>query len=100
MNQLDPQLKRLLNWARQAPQVQLAPKPEGFAQQVVARSRLENTVPSSVLALWQNAIRGSAWAAAVIILVALLVLTLEKLRSNSPYDFSPAYQAVITEFIP
>jgi hypothetical protein len=72
--------------------------PRGFSGRTVARW---SDVPSiNMFAIWQKAIWGSAWAAAAVILSGLVVITAEHLRAQSPYDFSPAVQAVAADFVP
>ncbi len=72
--------------------------PSGFAARTLARW---NGAPSvNMFAIWQKAIWGSAWAATAVILLGLVVLTAQRLRPQTPYDFSPAYQVVATDFVP
>lgn len=98
MTPLTPELKRLMRWARHAPETLPPAIPLGFSMRVTARW---GKVPSiNTFALWQEAIWGSAWAAAVVILLGIALLTAERLRTNSLYDFSPAYQVVSTELVP
>lgn len=98
MNRLPPELSRLLAWAQQAPKIAPPPVPPGFAARV-ARNWNRANVPDLVL-IWQRAIWASAWAAAAVIGLGLVLLNSQKLGTNSPYDFSPAYQVVSTELVP
>jgi hypothetical protein len=98
MNHLTPELKRLMRWAREAPQGPQADAPLGFSAHVVAQWNEEPSV--SMFTVWQKAIWGSAWAATVVILLGVALLTTERIRSDSPYGFSSAYQMVATEFVP
>jgi hypothetical protein len=98
MNPLDPELKKLMRWARQAPQSTPAPMPFGFSSRVT--ERWSSIQPASEFVLWQKAIWGSAWAAAAVILLGMTMLTAQKLQTNSPYDFSAAYQVVSMKWVP
>jgi hypothetical protein len=55
---------------------------------------------STAIVLWQKAVWGSALGAAAMILLGAALLTVQKLRPGSPYDFSPAYQVVSMKFVP
>ena len=96
MNQLSPELKRLMRWAREAPPQPSRQPPPGFAAGVIFR----RDAPLSELAVWQNVIWRSAWAATALILLGVAVLTSHKLKPDSPFDTSPAYQVVSMKFIP
>jgi hypothetical protein len=98
MNQLSPELKKLLSWAKQAPREGPNDAPAGFATRVVAHW---NSSPAfSLLGVWQKAIWRSAWAAAAVIILGLALITAQKRQASSGYDLSPAYQLVSTELIP
>jgi hypothetical protein len=87
-----------MRWARHAPEALPPAIPSGFSARVTARW---GKVPSiNNFALWQKAIWGSAWAAAVVILLGIVLLTAQRLRTNSVYGFSPAYQVVSMELVP
>jgi hypothetical protein len=98
MNRLTPELKKLFCWARQATQDPPPAIPLGFPARVAT---LWICGPSTnMFAVWQKAIWGSAGISAAIILLGLILLTNQRLRSGSFYDFSPAYQVVATKFVP
>jgi hypothetical protein len=97
MNPLAPELKRLMRWAKQAPPNSQDTIPPYFAARVVAH--MSHQQPS-LTALWQKAVWGSAWAAAAVILIGAALLTAQKLRPSSPYDFGVAYRVVSMELIP
>jgi hypothetical protein len=98
MTPLNPELKRLMRWAQQAPLPPTPAVPLGFSSRAIARSGSISALNS--FALWQKAIWCSAWAAAAVILFGTVLLTAQKLRTSSPYDFSPAYQVVALELVP
>lgn len=98
MNRLSPELKRIMQWARQAQPHPLTGPPFGLSQRVVqAWLGAEATDP---LTIWQQAVWKSAWPAAAVILIGLALLTAQRLSSRSPYDVSPAYEVVSTELVP
>jgi hypothetical protein len=98
MNDLNQELKRLMRWAKQAPPLPPAAMPLGFSQKVT-RAWVESPA-GDALGMWQWAISRSAWAGAVLILVALAIFMTQWLTAGSAYDFGPAYQVVSTDFIP
>ena len=98
MNHLNPELKRLMRWAKQASPVPPTAMPLGFSQKV-NRAWAEGPV-GDALGMWQRAIARSAWAGAAIILLALAIFMTQWLTASSSYDFGPAYQVVSTDFIP
>ncbi|HZR21687.1 MAG TPA: hypothetical protein VFE51_30675 [Verrucomicrobiae bacterium] len=98
MNQIPPELKRLLHWARQAPAPPADQAPFGFSRRVVNIWLTER--PVDPLWIWQRAIWNSGCAAALVILLGLAVLTIQRFGHKSPYDVSPAYELVSTELVP
>jgi hypothetical protein len=98
MNQLNPELKRLLRWARKAPALAPEDCSWGFPQRVVKRwcGLPAGDAPGH----WQRVISGSIWPAAAVLLVGLAILLVQSFASNSAYDFSPAYQVVSIELVP
>lgn len=98
MNRLTPELERLIVWARQAPELRPKAPPAGFAVRV-ARCWCAPS-PNSLIGIWQEAIWGSAWAAAAVIVLGLALLGAQKLKTSSSYDVSPAFQLVSTELVP
>ena len=98
MSRLSPELRRLIHWARQAPEAKQATIPPWFAARVATQWCAAG--PMGPFGAWQRAIWGSAWAAAVVIVLGLAVITAQKLQTNSTYDVSPAYQVVSSELIP
>lgn len=98
MNRLSPELQRLITWARQAPVAQQRVISPGFASRVAAHWCAPP--PLSLVGIWQKAVWGSAWAATAVIVVGLALITVQKLRTDSTYDLSPAYQVVATELVP
>lgn len=97
MSEMDPELKRLLRWARQAPALPPAQYPWGFADRVVQRRA---SWVQDNLGMWQRVVLGSVWPAAAVLLLGLGILALQHYHSNSSYDLSPAYQVVSLDLIP
>jgi len=98
MNRLTPELQRLITWAKAAPDAAPPQAPAGFASRVSAR--WFNAPPADPFMIWQKAIWASAWAAAAIIGLGLVLLNSQRTDTNSAYDVSPAYQVVSTELVP
>lgn len=99
MSPLIPEFRRLVAWAKDAPKAApQRPIPPGFASRVAARWCA--TSSPNLLMVWQEAIWASAWAAAAIIVLGLVLLNSERLGTTSAYDVSPAYQVVSTDLIP
>lgn len=98
MNHLDPEIRRLLRWAKTAPPRARPVMPAGLAGRIVARW-LSGPEPDPWL-LWQRAVWASAWAAVAVIGIGLVLLNSQRLGTGSAYDFSPAYQVVSTELVP
>lgn len=98
MNDLRPDLKRLMRWARQAPEQAPAAAPRGFSARVIANWHGNPVQPD--FALWQTVIWRSAWAAAAVIILGLALLTGQQLRPASFYDVAPACQVVSAELVP
>jgi len=98
MNQLNPELKRLLRWAREAPALPPAEIPLGFSQRVAAR-RSEFS-DRGLMGMWQRAIVGSVWPATAVILLGLALLIVQRFTSNSLYGLSQAYTVVSVELVP
>jgi hypothetical protein len=98
MSQLDPELKRLLQWSRQAPRIEsTAVPPAGFSDTLVRDWRRHSEAAAPLL--WERTIWQSAWAAAALLVAGLALLAAEQLRTGSTYEFSPPYP-LVSEFVP
>jgi len=98
MNRLNPELKRLLRWAREAPALPPAEMPLGFSQRVA--TKWDRLVDRDSLGMWQRAILGSVWPATAVILLGLTILIVQRFTSNSFYGLSQAYPVVSLELVP
>jgi hypothetical protein len=98
MNRFIPELQRLIRWAKAAPAPEPSTARPGFAARVSA-CWCQMPVPDLLLT-WQRAVWASAWAAVAIIGLGLVLLSSQRLETNSGYDLSPAYQVVSTELVP
>jgi hypothetical protein len=98
MNRLTPELQRLITWAKAAPEAAPPQTPGGFASRISARCF--NAPTPDPLVIWQKAVWASAWAAAAVIVVGLVLLSSQRSGANSAYDLSPAYQVVSTQLVP
>lgn len=98
MNQLDPELRRLIGWARQA-----APGPEpgvpfGLATRVTALSReaMGETEPR-----WAHYLRWSAAGLSLLVVTAgLLVWAGERREATNAYNFVPTIQLAAHNIAP
>ena len=97
MNRLDPDLKRLMRWARQAPP-RGEQAPFGFATRVVASSGAQPGLPA-ILTL-QRLVGVSAWFSAAIILCGGIFFASQIQDSASVFDFAPAYQFIARSIAP
>src|SRR5579872_5655845 len=98
MNDLHPELKRLMRLARQTPPQAPPAAPLGFSTRVVAL--WHGTSTRAEFGLLQKFIWGSACAATAAILLGLAFLTARQLRPASFYELTPAYQVVSTQLVP
>ncbi len=98
MNQLDPELKRLMRWARQAPEPAPAEMPFGFSSRVLAA--MSSSAPMNELASWQSALWRCWWAAATVIVLGLAMLVGEEIRQGTFYTVPPLYQVVSANLVP
>ena len=99
MNALKPELRRLMRWAGKAPpSPNTIPMPLGFSRRVV-HSWMSKEAPDPFW-IWQRVIGTSAWAAVVVILVGLALVTFQKFSTGSPYDVTPAFEVVSTDLVP
>jgi hypothetical protein len=98
MNRLNPELKRLLSWARQAPALPPAEIPLGFSQRIA--TRWSGWPTRDLTGMWQRAILRSLWPATAVIVVGLAILIVQRFTSNSFYGLSQAYQVVSVELVP
>ncbi len=98
MNRLTPELRKLISWARNAPETALPVSPPGFSYRVAARW-CSPGIPERFLH-WQKAIWASGWAAAALIGFGLVLLSSQRMATDSAYDFSPAYQVIDMKLVP
>ena len=97
--QMDPQLKRLLKWARAVPAQTPQEAPWGFSHRVV-QNWLESE-PYEAFGMWQSAVVKSAWVSAAIILAGLALLTVQRVEEKSGYNLPTAsYELVSTRMVP
>ena len=98
MNPLSPEFRRLIRWAKTAPEPPPLTAPVGLPTRIA--TRWCDPATPDLAALWQRAVFASAWAAAAVILLGLALLNSQRSASNSPYDVTPAYQLVASELVP
>lgn len=89
MNQLDPELKRLIHWARQHEAQAAEPLPYGFAVRVAALGRAELLSAETV---WGHRLRWLAASASLIVVAGGLALWSGRRQpAENAYNFAPAY---------
>lgn len=98
MNHLNPELKRLLQRARQAPAMSPDEAPFGFASRVLARAGSGQAGLEAPP--WQRVLALSGWASAILIGVCLVWLATQASHRQTAYDFAPAYQALAQNIAP
>lgn len=87
MNSLDPELRRLIRWARQAPGPVPEPPPLGFLARVAARAAGE--LPAPEPGWWVRLQNLALWSSLAIVVVGL---TLANRHGRAPaYDVTPAF---------
>ncbi|MBI4659306.1 MAG: hypothetical protein HY735_10735 [Verrucomicrobia bacterium] len=98
MNHLEPELKRLMNWARHG----LAPKPDqaplGFSRRVLAGLESEQTAPSPLV--FERLVAISAWASTVVIVCGLIFFASQTRSGESVLNFTSAYQFLAKNILP
>ena len=98
MNQLDPELKRLIGWARPHETVASDPPPIGFVVRVAARGREELLATEPA---WGHRLRwGFAWVSLLIAAGGVVYWNGQRQPSNNAYNFAPAYFAAAKNITP
>ncbi|HSH14638.1 MAG TPA: hypothetical protein VLD18_01300 [Verrucomicrobiae bacterium] len=90
MNSLDPELRRLIRWARQAPEPAPEPPPLGFIARVAARAAGE--LPQSEPGWWLRLQNLALWSSLAIVVVGLTLATRQVRAPATTYDLAPAFQ--------
>jgi hypothetical protein len=98
LNRLDPGLKRLLRWARQAPRADFPEAPFGFSTRLVARWKPGRTNIFGAGCPW--AVSLSAWISTAIILGGLGFYLQQRHRAETAYDFPSAYLVAAQSIVP
>ena len=98
MNRLNPELKRLMNWARPGPAQKPDQAPLGFATRVLAG--LESEHPAPALVVLERLVAISAWASAVVIVCGLIFLASQPRSSESALNFTSPYQFLAKNILP
>jgi hypothetical protein len=90
MNSLDPELRRLIRWARQAPEPPPEPPPLGFVARVAARAAGELAPPQP--AWWLRLQDLALWSSLAIVVLGLTLATRQVRAPATAYDLAPAFQ--------
>jgi len=91
MNQLDPELRRLIRWSRQAEAPCASAAPLGFATRVLALSRAAGLEAEP---RWAHRLRWSAaWLSLLVVLLGAAVWAGERrTAARNPYNVVPTFQ--------
>ena len=98
MNRLDPDLKRLMSWARRAPEPEPAEVPFGFSTRVVARWHPEES--PTLLAAWQRAVTFAGWVSGLIIIVGVAFFLTQQQPVSTADNFVATYQVLAKSIAP
>ena len=90
MNSLDPELRRLIRWARQAPAPALEPPPLGFIARVAARAAGELAPPEP--GWWLRLQNLALWSSLAIVVLGLTLATRQARTPATTYDLAPVFQ--------
>ena len=97
MNDWEPSLRRLCQWARRAPTNESIAMPYGFATRVIAQ--WQSTQPDVLPALWERFACRAAFAAGLILLLGTISYFAAD-RSEVAYDYSPTDSAIEIAALP
>lgn len=98
MNQLDPELRRLIRWSRQAGPAPGTTAPLGFATRVVALGR---TAASEDEPRWAHQLRWSvASLSLLVVMIGAFVWAGERREASNAYNFVPVYQFAASSIAP
>lgn len=98
MNQLDPELKRLIRWSRAADPS--APEEAAFGTAGRIASRWGATIRQAEPAWWPRLQLATAGMSLLCLAAGLLFWSNQAKLSANAYDFSPAYQLVARNIAP
>lgn len=98
MNQLDPELRRLVRWARQAEATPEIPVPFGFATRVAALSR---AAAPEAEPRWAHQLRWSVACLSLGVMVfGAVVWAGERRAANNAYNLIPTFQLAAHNLAP
>jgi hypothetical protein len=98
MSQLDPELKRLIQWSRAADEESPGEAPFGVAGRIV--SRWQESVAPTEPAWWPRLRLATAWLSVGILITGGAFWASRLNGSTSAYDFTPAYQMIAQNIAP
>ena len=98
MNQLDPDLKRLMELAQRAPETESSEAPFGFSTRVVARWQPDESL--NLLAAWQRAVTFAGWVSGLIIVVGVAFFLTQQQPVSTADNFVAAYQVLAKSIAP
>lgn len=98
MSQLDPELKRLIQWSRAAKEEPSGAAPFGIAGHIAGYWR--ETVAPAEPAWWSRLQLATAWVSIAILFAGGTIWFNRLNRSAGAYDFAPAYQMIAQNIAP
>ncbi|GEM_PF-2105091 len=98
MSQLDPELRRLIQWSRAANEALPEEAPFGVAGRIASRWR-ETIVPAEP-AWWGRLQLAAAWLSVAILVFGGTVWVSRANSASAAYDFAPAYQLIAQNIAP
>lgn len=98
MSQLDPELRRLIQWSRAGDSKSPAEAPFGSITRIAGRSLAG--VSSEESNWWSRGQLATAWVSITIVAAGLIFWTTQLRRPTTAYDFAPAYQLIAQNIAP
>lgn len=98
MNQLDPELRRLIRWARKAGTDSPAGPPTGSSCRFAARWRDAAGIDEPPT--WQRLQFTASWCSLAIVAAGLVFWGSRYYHATTAYDFAPAYQLIAQNVAP
>ncbi|HAV64511.1 MAG TPA: hypothetical protein DCY13_19350 [Verrucomicrobiales bacterium] len=100
MNQLDPELKRLIRWSRAADADAATEAPYGMAVRIASRWRAMVVQSETEPAWWRQFQVTAAWLSVAILVIGASVWTSRLETDLGAYTLTPAYQLIAKNIAP
>lgn len=98
MNQLDPELKRLIRWSRAVEPESTTEAPFGMAGRIASRWVASEVQPEP--SWWPRLQLATAGMSILCLAAGLLFWTNQMKPAGNAYDFAPAYQMIARNIAP